>query len=77
MKKAILTGLKFGRLTVKEFSHVDSWRKAHWVCICRCGRRITVRGQSLKQGGTRSCGCLASETSAENGRKAQMRAEEV
>ena len=61
MKKAILTGMNFGRLTVKEFSHVDGWRKAHWVCLCRCGRRVTVRGNSLKQGGTRSCGCLAAK----------------
>jgi hypothetical protein len=29
-----------------------------WLCRCSCGQTTTVDGQNLRQGGTRSCGCL-------------------
>ena len=30
-------------------------------CLCDCGRQIEVRGTSLRNGTTRSCGCLRNE----------------
>lgn len=56
-----LSGKKFGRLLVVSFHHVDEWRAAHWNVVCDCGNKRVVCGQSLKTGGTTSCGCFAHE----------------
>ena len=67
-----LTGQTFGRLTViKRDIERDMNRKtsgnAHWLCKCSCGNPIlsSVTGYQLKTMGTRSCGCLQSEITAE------------
>lgn len=31
-----------------------------WVCQCDCGNMIEVSGHSLRQGNTKSCGCVRS-----------------
>ena len=55
-----LTGETFGRLTVL-------WRlpsrkgKIFWSCLCVCGARPQVCGESLRSDRTRSCGCLSRE----------------
>lgn len=49
-----LTGEKFGKLTV--VGRV----KSMWLCKCDCGRQCEVRSDSLKNGNTKSCGCLRS-----------------
>lgn len=47
-----LTGCKFGRWTVLEFSHfyesVNSGKKPMWKCRCDCGNEKIVRESSLK-----------------------------
>ena len=57
-----LTGMKFGRLTAikRVADHIEpSGRKvAMWECICDCGNTYTVSGKRLKNGITKSCGCL-------------------
>ena len=53
-----LTGQKFGRLTVLEFSHKDKAQYL-WSCKCECGSIITARSGNLKNGTTKSCGCLS------------------
>jgi hypothetical protein len=52
-----ITGQRFGRLLVIE---VDGkyQRKFTWRCLCDCGQKITVTGTDLRNGNTRSCGCL-------------------
>lgn len=57
----LLTGKRFGRLTVlaRSASHVSN--QAWWMCQCSCGNTTTVRSASLRQGMTRSCGCLQHE----------------
>ena len=53
-----ITGQKFGKLTVKSFYDVKN-RKARWLCDCDCGTKdIVVIGNLLRNGGTKSCGCL-------------------
>lgn len=70
-----LTGQKFGRLTVIEEGKYDRMtgqitnRKwdlniRYWVCQCDCGNIVEVPYTNLKNGNTRSCGCLLSETSS-------------
>lgn len=59
MSKVIdLTGEKYGRLTVVEFSHRDKNRRYYWSCKCDCGNIVIVSGNNLKSGNTKSCGCL-------------------
>lgn len=52
-----LTGNKYHRLTVTGYSHKVG-RKRHFFCDCDCGGTTIVRGDMLKLGNTKSCGCL-------------------
>lgn len=62
MKKIEMTGKKFGRLVViKEAMERSKDRRVCWVCKCDCGNEITVDGKSLRNGNTKSCGCLQKE----------------
>lgn len=66
-----ITGMKFGRLTALEPAGSNKFNKVLWRCKCDCGANTIVAGTSLRNGETRSCGCLHRETSAENGRKSR------
>lgn len=68
MGKAIdLTGQKFGRLTVIER---DVSRKGtYWICKCDCGTITSVASQKLRNGHTKSCGCLVRETMSRIGKE--------
>lgn len=60
-RKALdLTGKKFNRLTVISFSHKTKGN-IYWSCGCDCGKKSKVRGDSLKDGSVKSCGCLQKE----------------
>lgn len=61
MKALDLSGQKFGRLTVGE--RVPGIGKPHWNCVCDCGKPKIVSSSNLKNGHTKSCGCLAIESS--------------
>ncbi len=52
-----LQGQRFGRLVVIEFSNLDPNRGAFWLCRCDCGKTKAIRGTSLRQGVSKSCGC--------------------
>jgi hypothetical protein len=60
-KRLELVGKTFGRLTVIERDNNDSTGHVKWLCRCICGTISTVRGNNLKRGGTKSCGCLQKE----------------
>ncbi len=55
--KLDLTGQRFGKLTVlapaERIGHYTAW-----LCRCECGREAVVATRRLRNGGTRSCGCL-------------------
>ena len=60
-----MTGMKFGRLTVIERAENKGRRReACWLCKCECGNEIIVRGDSLRNGRTTSCGCYKDEMSS-------------
>lgn len=68
-----LTGEKFGRLTVKgradEYISPKGQKYIRWYCDCDCGKKnIIIKGNHLKSGNTKSCGCLDSETTAQRNR---------
>ena len=54
-------GFRFGRLSVLDFNFLRNG-KAFWSCVCECGTVRSIRGDHLKRGVTRSCGCLQKES---------------
>lgn len=58
IKPADLTGQKFGMLTVLERSQQKINGKNSWICLCDCGNKTTVPVDKLRNGNTKSCGCL-------------------
>lgn len=62
-----LTGQRFGRLVVirqaqREQEMVN--RSARWECRCDCGNITQVMATNLRNGNSKSCGCLHKETLA-------------
>ena len=55
-----LTGKRYGRWTVIERAGYKG-KDISWKCKCDCGTISEVQGNSLRSGGTMSCGCLARE----------------
>lgn len=56
-----LVGEKFGLLIVISFSHTQKEKTQtmpYWNCICDCGNEVVARGNRLKNGDIKSCGCL-------------------
>jgi DNA-binding Xre family transcriptional regulator len=53
-----LTGKQFGRLTAIRRAGKNRHEQVLWQCHCSCGNTLTTLGASLRNGSTRSCGCL-------------------
>lgn len=51
-----LTGRRFGRWLVWAFA-----TNKRWVCRCDCGTVGLIKGQNLRNGRSRSCGCQRPE----------------
>lgn len=60
-----LTGQKFGRLNVIQKSESKRGGKTWWVCRCDCGTILDVWSVYLRNGTTKSCGCLNRELASE------------
>lgn len=60
-----LTGKRFNRLFVVSlgdpYVNLNGKHFKRWECICDCGNTALVRGEALKNGTTKSCGCLNDE----------------
>ena len=55
-------GERFGRLRIiRQAGTIKKRGRVYW-CICDCGKKVKVQGRSLRDGLTRSCGCLFDET---------------
>lgn len=56
-----LTGKKFGKLTVisraTDYIKPTGHKIIQWDCLCECENKTMVRGEYLKSGHTKSCGC--------------------
>lgn len=60
----IPAGTKFGRLTVVEFSgsvFSGGRSRRRYRCLCDCGATVIADVSALREGKTKSCGCLALE----------------
>ena len=62
-----LIGQKFERLAVVSFAGLNNSRGSRWLCRCDCGNEKIVAGCNLKNGHTKSCGCLASKRNTTHG----------
>lgn len=63
-------GKRFGKLTIVDFVHAKApYRGWWWVCKCDCGNTRTILPGDIKQGKTRSCGCLHDEVCFERASK--------
>ena len=67
-----MLGLRFGRLQVLNYVRtvrVGTQKSfdAIWLCRCDCGRESEIRGRSLRDGSTVSCGCYNREISTTHG----------
>lgn len=57
MKRKDLTGIRFGKLNVIEYSHTGKDRHPYYLCKCDCGNVKIIKAKYLKNGDTKSCGC--------------------
>lgn len=68
MRLIDITGQRFGRLSVvKKADRASPSGGSLWECLCDCGATKTVNASNLRNGGSRSCGCLAGEWSKSMG----------
>lgn len=52
-----LTNKKFGKLTVLERDLTKKTAAAYWICQCECGNKKSIRGDRLRNGEVKNCGC--------------------
>ena len=68
MKPSDLTGRRFGKLVAVSHyvTRNGSGRsKRVWVCLCDCGIETRANPDNLKNGTTKSCGCLRTDVCLE------------
>ncbi len=57
-----MAGQRFGRLVVVSRGSRNTFGEQRWLCVCDCaGTKTEVLTQHLRDGSTRSCGCLMRE----------------
>lgn len=59
-----LTGKRYGRLVALEFLYKTENREYYWLFQCDCGNKKKINKASVVKGATKSCGCLAKETTS-------------
>ncbi len=65
-----LTGKRFGRLVVEARAGLTGRaRHATWTCRCDCGGTTVAIGRHLRDGNTKSCGCIRREFALSLNRK--------
>lgn len=62
-----MVGRRFGKL-VAIAAMPTSKNRRMWTCLCDCGNTTVVLEANLKNGNTKSCGCLQKERTAANNR---------
>ena len=56
-----MKGMKFGMLLVIERAENNRQNRAMWKCMCDCGKVVDVNGSYLRNGHTKSCGCIKTD----------------
>ena len=65
MKAIDLSGERFGSLVATKRAE-NKGRNTYWICVCDCGRTISVSTTHLRRGKTKSCGCQTSKLKSIN-----------
>lgn len=61
MRALSLIGVTFGQWTVVERAPNNRFGTTMWRCRCTCGVERVLRGTSLRQGDSASCGCTSND----------------
>lgn len=67
-----MVGQRFGRLTVVAMGAQRPKGRILWECRCDCGNTILASKSALKNGTTKSCGCLHKEIMKAQGHKSVL-----
>lgn len=59
-----ITGQRYGRLLVIEFSHTQT-KRTMWRCQCDCAAIVVVSANNLRRGKQVSCGCKKRDNGAD------------
>ncbi len=62
-----LVGQTYYRLTVVSRAENSKRGQRRWLCKCECGNDVTVLGTQLRNGHTKSCGCLSRDRVTKHG----------
>lgn len=62
-----MAGCSHGALEVISYAG-----NSRWNCVCSCGNTSVVSGSNLRNGHTKSCGCLSRKLAADRFRKHDM-----
>ena len=66
-KRIIPAGSRFGCLEVLGLNEpTELGNRYRYLCLCKCGNTVIVRGDCLRSGETKSCGCIKHDTAVEN-----------
>lgn len=71
-KKIDLIGQRFNRLVVIEEVGRNKQGFVMWHCKCDCGNEVDVSGSKLRNGNTKSCGCLTHDILVKRNTKHNM-----
>jgi len=63
-----IIGKKFHHITVSEYSHKDKYSQHHYICFCKCGKKMVISRSRLtkSKNNVKSCGCHVAELKKEN-----------
>jgi hypothetical protein len=61
-KSKDMVGRRFGQLVVIELAGKTTNYQKKWLCHCDCGGSRIIRGDALRLGEARSCGCMMGVT---------------
>lgn len=61
MRKLEIIGQVYGMLCVLEEAEKLHWKHRRFLCQCECGETCIVQLSNLRNGHTKSCGCLVGE----------------
>jgi hypothetical protein len=53
-----MVGRRFERFVVQRRAGNDAHGNAMWVCVCDCGTTFAAKGYKIRDGRSKSCGCL-------------------
>jgi len=63
--KIDLSGQRFGRLVAMHaMPPKKKGGSTRWLCRCDCGNEVIIRGGGIKNGCSKSCGCLTKEAAS-------------